>query len=79
MYASATVLTREQLKHVMGGDFETTNYMEDDGSSTKKDACKGQSQDTKCSYSWNNTTQYGCCTSYMASEIFCSTLLTSCF
>lgn len=77
-FAGATELTREQLKKVMGGD-PTDEDEDSGGSSPKIEACKSLNAGSRCSYEWNNTVQSGCCTSYMASQIFCSTLDTSCW
>lgn len=49
------------------------------GDSPKVAACRGKKKDDKCSYMYQGGPVYACCDAYAASELFCSTLNTSCF
>jgi len=61
------VLTREQLKNVMGGSGVVTTT-----ASPKTVACIGLKQCDGCSYSYNGSTEYGRCISLYGQPLHCS-------
>lgn len=68
------VLTRAQLKKVMGGDLGS-NGSGTPGGTPKIDACKQKKAGDRCSWIYNGYEVWGYCRSYMAQPIHCSDLL----
>lgn len=68
------VLSREQLKKVMGGDGGSGNGS-GSGGSPKIDACSGKSVGDSCFWTYQGTSYSGRCQSYMAQPLACSTLI----
>lgn len=75
-FAGAEVLTRNQLKKVMGGDMNETGDGDEYGESPKVAACKDKSEGAACSFLYNGSTSTGYCRSYAPNYVrHCSNLL----
>ena len=69
------VLTREQLKKVMGGD-DGSGSGGGGGDSPKVKACSGKKNGDSCSFVYNGTDSYGYCRAYAPDyTLHCSNLL----
>lgn len=66
------MLTKEQMKKVVGG-YETTTTTTT--KSPKIAACEGKKHGDECIYTYQDVHYQGTCTSFFAGPLFCSTLM----
>ena len=72
-------LNKNEMKMVMGGETEPESVIggEEDtaGKYPKIEACVGKAHGDSCIFTYKNYNYSGKCTSHIASERYCSTLL----
>lgn len=67
-FAGGEVLTREQLKNIMGGYADATTL------NSKTQACVGKKEGDHCTFTYEGSPESGYCHSFMFGTIHCSNL-----
>ena len=71
------ILSRDELKKIVGGDFGSGSGSGSGTGYPKIDACAGKKEGDSCSFEYNGSPSYGYCTARLAPAytMHCSNLL----